>query len=144
VGVLIYVFEVTSKEEEQKKEMEYYINCLKALEELSKDANIFCLVHKMDLVPEQKRDETFRKKEESILANSGSFNVKCFKTSIWDETLYKAWSDIVHILLPNVDILKAKLKAFCEACSADEVVLFEKSTFLVIANHDSKNHVDVH
>ena len=59
VGVLIYVFEVTSKEEEAKKEMDYYINCLKALEELSQNANIFCLIHKMDLIPEAKRDETF-------------------------------------------------------------------------------------
>ena len=124
--------------------MDYYINCLKALEELSKEANIFCLVHKMDLIPESKREETFKKKEDQIMSVSGSFNVKCFKTSIWDETLYKAWSDIVHILLPNVEILKAKLAAFCDACSADEVVLFEKSTFLVIANHDSKGHKDVH
>ena len=44
----------------------------------------------------------------------------------------------------NVDLLKSKLKNFCEACSADEVVLFEKSTFLVIANHDAKSHKDVH
>ena len=58
--------------------------------------------------------------------------------------MYKAWSDIVHILLPNVDVLKANLKAFCDACSADEVVLFEKSTFLVIANHDWKGHKDAH
>ena len=54
VGVLIYVFEVTSKEEEAKKEMDYYISCLDALGDLSKDANIFCLVHKMDLIPEGK------------------------------------------------------------------------------------------
>ena len=104
------MFEVTSKEEEAKKEMDYYINCLKALEELSQNANIFCLIHKMDLIPEAKRDETFWKKEESILAVSQKFtHTKCFKTSIWDETLYKAWSDIVHILLPNVEILKSKL-----------------------------------
>ena len=59
VGVLIYVFEVTSKDEDAKKDMEYYISCRQALEELSKDAKIFCLVHKMDLIPEQKREEVF-------------------------------------------------------------------------------------
>jgi len=67
VGVLIYVFEVTSKEEDAKKEMDYYINCLKALEELSKDSHIFCLIHKMDLIPDPKREETFQKKWELIL-----------------------------------------------------------------------------
>ena len=56
----------------------------------------------------------------------------------------QAWSDIVHILLPNVETLKSNLSEFCRACSADEVVLFEKSTFLVIAHHDEKGHEDVH
>lgn len=124
--------------------MEYYINCLKALDELSKDAKIFCLIHKMDLIPESKREETFLKKQQHIMENSFNFKVTCFKTSIWDETLYRAWSDIVHILLPNVDILKNKLENFCHACSADEVVLFEKATFLVIANYDAKGHKDAH
>ena len=124
--------------------MEYYTNCLNALEEFSNNSHIFCLVHKMDLIPESKRDEVFLEKKKMIDDVSKGFNVKCFKTSIWDETLYKAWSDIVHILLPNVDLLTNKLKAFCRACCADEVVLFEKSTFLVIANHDAKGHKDSH
>jgi len=58
--------------------------------------------------------------------------------------LYKAWSDIVNILLPNVQDLKSSLKDFCNACGADEVVLFEKYTFLVIANHDNIDHKDGH
>lgn len=28
--------------------------------------------------------------------------VFCYKTSIWDETLYKAWSQIVSYMLPNI------------------------------------------
>lgn len=47
------MFEVMSNEVE--KDMEYYTNCLKSLNELSKDAKIFCLIHKMDLVAENKR-----------------------------------------------------------------------------------------
>lgn len=83
-------------------------------------------------------------KTKEIMDNSMDFKVECFKTSIWDETLYKAWSDIVHILLPNVKTLQKKLKNFCDACNADEVVLFEKFTFLVIASHDAKAHSDSH
>lgn len=144
--MLIYVFDVTCKDDERDKDMEYYKNCLKALGELSKEANIFCLVHKMDLIPENQRKEVFEEKQAQIVkaTDEENFNVTCFKTSIWDETLYKAWSDIVHILLPNVGTLTDKLKDFCDACSADEVVLFEKSTFLVIAYHDNRDHVDGH
>jgi len=68
----------------------------------------------------------------------------CFRTSIWDETLYRAWSTIVTALIPNVDILESQLQAFGEICEADEVVLFEKATFLVIAHSTNKEHKDVH
>ena len=149
VGVLIYVFDIAAKDNssesvEAGKDMEYYKNCLKALEELSPDAHIFCLIHKMDLIPDSKREAVFMAKQQEIKEISGNFKITCFKTSIWDETLYRAWSDIVHILLPNKQMLEDKLKDFCIASSADEVVLFEKSTFLVIANHDRKGHKDVH
>lgn len=142
VEVLIYVFEVVSKEPD--KDLDYYKSCLDALTELSQGAKIFCLIHKMDLIAESMRDKVFEQKQQEILDVSSNFNVTCFKTSIWDETLYKAWSDIVNILLPNVQALRDKLKDFCNACSADEVVLFEKYTFLVIANHDNIDHTDNH
>ena len=72
------------------------------------------------------------------------FDVECYKTSIWDETLYKAWSQIVYFMLPNVKTLEKNLQQFCIALNADEVVLFERSTFLVISHHDAKGHEDIH
>ena len=60
--------------------------------------------------------------------------MKCFATSIWDETLYRAWSDIVYSLIPNVEILKSQLNEFRAICGADEIVLFERATFLVISH----------
>lgn len=58
-------------------------------------------------------------------------NMKVFGTSIWDETLYEAWSEIANSLLPNIEVLERHLRLFCDVVGADEVVLFEKSTFLV-------------
>jgi Ras-related GTP-binding protein A/B len=54
VEVLIYVFDIESRETE--KDMHYYQSCLEAILANSKDAKIFCLVHKMDLIREQDRD----------------------------------------------------------------------------------------
>ena len=142
VEVLIYVFEVVSKEPD--KDLGYYKSWLSALEELSKGARIFWLIHKMDLIAETMRDKVFEQKEKEILECSENFHVTWFKTSIWDETLYKAWSDIVNILLPNVEDLRSNLSEFCNSWNADEVVLFEKYTFLVIANHDNVSHKDTH
>jgi Ras-related GTP-binding protein A/B len=70
--------------------------------------------------------------------------ITCFKTSIWDETLYKAWSSIVYSLIPNIKTIEANLDNFTQICGADEVVLFERATFLVIAHSTCKEHHDVH
>ncbi|KAJ3215285.1 hypothetical protein HDU67_000629 [Dinochytrium kinnereticum] len=136
VEVLIYVFDVESREIE--KDMNYYLSCLDAILANSKDAKIFCLIHKMDLAVEATREEMFREKEAELKRRSLPLNVTTFGTSIWDETLYKAWSAIVYSLIPHVRHLENNLENFCKLCDADEVVLFERATFLVIV-HSSQH-----
>jgi Ras-related GTP-binding protein A/B len=48
VEVLIFVFDVTSKD--FAGDLAHYESCLSALSDLSKQAKIFVLVHKMDLI----------------------------------------------------------------------------------------------
>lgn len=43
----------------------------------------------------------------------------------------QAWSSIVYQLIPNVKQLEANLAQFGEIIDADEVLLFERATFLV-------------
>ncbi|CAB3404192.1 unnamed protein product [Caenorhabditis bovis] len=153
VQVLIYVFDVDSREFE--KDLRYYQSCLEALLQNSPKAQVFCLIHKMDLIEEEKRDEIFKKREADVLRYSelaakphqlerGNAVCQCFKSSIWDETLYKAWSAIVYKLVPNVHQMEEKLKRFGQILDADEVILFERATFLVIAHAAIKEHKDVH
>ncbi|KAI8844158.1 rraga protein [Chytridium lagenaria] len=137
VEVLIYVFDVESRELE--KDMNYYKSCLEAIQTNSKDAKIFCLIHKMDLVQESTREEMFRQKEAELKERSLPLNITAFGTSIWDETLYKAWSAIVYSLIPHVKHLESHLERFCRLCDADEVVLFERATFLVIVHASITN-----
>ena len=124
VQILIYVFDIESKE--FQKDLRYFKSCLDAILENSKDAKIFCLLHKMDLVAEEQREQIFQKKDSILKQQALPLKVTCFKTSIWDETLYKAWSSIVYSLIPNVGVLEQHLKNFCTITEADEIVLFEK------------------
>ena len=142
--VLIYVFDIESRE--LAKDMEYYASCLQAVRQNSKSAKVFCLVHKMDLIPEEQREEVFNQRERELLrlAEPLGLEVACFKTSIWDETLYRAWSQMVYSLIPNRDHLQSHLEKLCEVCQADELVLFERATFLVISNAVLRPHLDVH
>ncbi|KAI9173107.1 GTP-binding protein gtr1 [Blastocladiella emersonii ATCC 22665] len=132
VEVLIYIFDVESRELE--RDFDYFQSCIDAIKQNSKDAKVFCLVHKMDLVQEDMRDRIFEDRVNQIMSRSHPLQPLCFQTSIWDETLYQAWSSIVYALIPNVKLLEANLDKFCAATDADEIILFEKATFLVISH----------
>jgi Ras-related GTP-binding protein A/B len=86
VGVMIYVFDVESRE--MSKDLEYYRDCLEGLKQFSPTANIFLLVHKMDLTRELKA-VTFDKKKKELGAASGDTATAVFGTSIYDESLYR-------------------------------------------------------
>jgi Ras-related GTP-binding protein A/B len=135
VEVLIYVFDVESSDIET--ELTLFDNVLDALETHSPTAKIFLLIHKMDLLKEEERDKLYLERLRMYKDRSQHFTMNGFATSIWDETLYRAWSQIVYSLIPNVVELESQLSDFCQICGSDEVVLFERATFLVIA-HQSK------
>jgi len=40
----------------------------------------------------------------------------------------------VHTLIPNTDTIEAHLESFAELLNAEEVVLFERTTFLVVSH----------
>ena len=50
----------------------------------SKSAKIFCLVHKMDLIPDEQREQVFVQRESELqgIAEPLGLSVQCFKTSI--------------------------------------------------------------
>jgi len=143
VELLIYVFDIESSQLE--KDLLYYENCLQAITQNSENATIFVLIHKMDLIQDpQQRKKVFEEREAAVLSRSQGLKTKCFGTSIWDETLYKAWSAIVYSLIPDMEVLENNLNEFCRICDADEIVLFERATFLVISHATHKSHRDVH
>lgn len=147
VQVLIYVFDVENNDVQH--DLALFHRCLDALIENSKDAQIFCLIHKMDLIQNfSERQRIFRLRTEQLTSTVSDTQITCFGTSIWDETLYKAWSAIAYSLVPNVDRLRDALYKLCRLCNADEVVLFEQVTFLVISSAENpsidQRHHDVH
>lgn len=134
VELLIYVFDIES--ETPEKDFDHFSGVLEAIEENSPDARVFVLIHKMDLVAEEDRESILEDRKQLISESCMSRGVQhfsCYGTSIWDETLYKAWSEIVTNLIPNISLLESHLQNFTRLCDADEVVLFERATFLVIA-----------
>ena len=86
------------------------------------------------------RESLFEERETAIKGKSGRFArvVIAYPTTIWDQSLYKAWGNIVHSLIPNLDVIENYLGQLAEAIEAEEVILFERTTFLTVMSVTSK------
>lgn len=94
----------------------------------------------MDLVQLDKRHELFEimmSKLQETSAVYGFPDLVGFPTSIWDESLYKAWSKIVCSLIPNMNVYQSNLKKLKQVMDAREIILFEKATFLVVCSSNT-------
>ncbi|KAK4174357.1 putative ras-related GTP-binding protein A [Triangularia setosa] len=182
VGVLIYIFDIESRDVE--RDLATYVNIILALVQYSREAQVFVLIHKMDLIPPTMREEVFvqrvalvRKKTAEAVAifRKGSLSqsqqsqsshlpqshqqqsqpgattsptatlpqdleigMQLFATSIWDQSLYKAWASIIHDLVPNLAVIETQLASMGAAIDADEILLFERISFLVVSKWTSR------
>ncbi|KAM0792085.1 hypothetical protein ACM66B_004789 [Microbotryomycetes sp. NB124-2] len=99
---------------------------------------VFVLLHKMDLVPEAQQASKLSEFQAEVTKRATEAGwrgkLRFHGTSIWNETLYKAWSVIMAHLMPSLSSLRFNLNNFLDLTSASEVVLFERTTFLVISS----------
>ncbi|KAE9961498.1 hypothetical protein BLS_001919 [Venturia inaequalis] len=132
VAVLIFVFDIESRE--FIADVLNYTNILRALAEYSPTAQVFCLIHKMDLVQANLRARLFHERSNYIRDNSEHFaeNVAFFPTSIWDQSLYKAWTQIIYFLIPNAEKIEGMLRQLAEVIDARELILYERVTCLMV------------
>ena len=93
----------------------------------------------MDKVDQRKRNEIFENRVKQFELKEDNFTIRCFPTSIWENSLYKAWSDILGDIIPNNLKIKELLGKYSIACQVDDVALFEKNTFLCISSFNIKN-----
>lgn len=160
VGVLIYVFDIESRDVD--RDMATYVSIVSALAQYSPAAKVFVLVHKMDLIMPNMKENVYdervllvRQKTLEALQNmaaatssmSSSANtsavprtmdIQPFATSIWDQSLYKAWSSIIHDLIPNLATIEKELGALGQAIEAEEIFLYERTSFLVVSTWKSE------
>lgn len=132
VAVLIYVFDIESRE--VNRDLDTYSTMIKALAQYSPSAYVFSLIHKMDLIQHEHRQHLYLERAQLVRERSEGFDLDTFASSIWDESLYKAWAGIVHKLIPNLAVIEKFLHAFAKALKAEEIVLFERSTFLTVTS----------
>jgi len=119
-------------------------------------AKVFVLIHKMDLILGASREAVFdervrqiRQKTAEYVVNAGlalpgaasgnnEVDLTAFATSIWDQSLYKAWASIIHDLVPNLAVIETNLGHLGGLIEAEELLLFERTSFLVVSSWTSE------
>jgi Ras-related GTP-binding protein A/B len=132
VGVLIYVFDIESRDFD--RDLLTYRSIISALGQFSPSSTVYILIHKMDLVAPHLREDSYNDRISIIRARSEAFDPIPFATSIWDQSLYKAWAEIIHDLVPNLTEIERHLHNLGTIIEAEEVMLFERASFLVVSS----------
>lgn len=161
VGVLIYVFDIESRDVD--RDLATYISILSALVQFSPTARLYVLVHKMDLVVPSARESVYEDRvrliklktadwylasmaasssagpdaSPTVSSSAGGLQLTPFATSIWDQSLYKAWASIIHDLVPNLSVIERNLANLGIAIEAEELLLFERTSFLAVSSWTS-------
>ena len=93
----------------------------------------------MDKIKDEHKKENFIKiKEYFEKSEINKPDIIFLPTSIWDNSLYRAWSNIFSDFIPKMDSIKELLKKFVTACWAEEAVLLEKNTLIKICSYNDK------
>lgn len=134
-----------------------YASIVSALHEHSPQAKIFVLIHKMDLVAADKRETVLKERSTQIRGISAEHGfggpgsgttgkgdgqeVEFWGTSIWDQSLYKAWTQVIYHLVPNAGAIENLLTQLADIIGAHELVLYERTTCLMVT-HVSRPYED--
>lgn len=128
--------------------MATYVSIISALTQFSPTAKVYVLIHKMDLISPHAREAVFvdrvrlvRQKTSEFIQGAGytgEVDLIPFATSIWDQSLYKAWASIIHDLVPNLSVIESQLGSLGILIEAEELLLFERTSFLVVSNWTSE------
>ncbi|KAK4530019.1 hypothetical protein CCYA_CCYA03G0876 [Cyanidiococcus yangmingshanensis] len=94
----------------------------------------FVLIHKTDTVPMTTRASVLQRIGRYCCEAASIDRIRCFATSIWDASLYHAWSTIARSLLPEASEVQSALQAICDEWFVQLVVLFESVSLLALGH----------
>lgn len=60
--------------------------------------------------------------------------VEFWGTSIWDQSLYKAWTRVIYFLVPNAGVIEGLLRQLADVVEAHELILYERTTCLMVTH----------
>ncbi|MFX0011034.1 MAG: ADP-ribosylation factor-like protein [Candidatus Hermodarchaeota archaeon] len=125
-SILLFVVDMTDVDRFEKARLELEWSAKQILS-YNANARIHVFLHKMDLVNDKESVSAYLK---NLLSQSVSHEVNFHLTSIFGQTLFSAWSDIIRVLSPKSTFINSILKLLKNHYGVKDAVLLEKSTGL--------------
>lgn len=125
-SILLYVVDVmdTARYEYARKEFEWSVNQILSF---NPNAVINVFFHKIDLVHDKNEIISYLKK---FLSQNITHKILFHSTSIFGQSLFAAWSDIIREISPKTTFINSILSTLKKHEGVQDAVLLEKSTGL--------------
>ncbi|KAI9701154.1 MAG: hypothetical protein M1836_001823 [Candelina mexicana] len=104
--------------------------------------NVEVFIHKVDGLSEDYKIDTYRDIVQRIqdeLSDAGYENasVSFYQTSIYDHSIFEAFSKVIQKLIPQLPTLESLLNNLCSACRMEKAYLFDVLSKIYIATDTS-------
>ena len=125
-SILLYVIDVTDTDrfENARAELEWSVNQVISF---NPGAKINVFFHKIDLVHDKKEVVSYLK---NLLSQNISHKIMFHSTSIFGQSLFSAWSEIIREISPKTTFINSILNTLKNHEGIKDAVLLEKSTGL--------------
>jgi Ras-related GTP-binding protein C/D len=116
------------------------------LQETYPAIHVEVFVHKVDGLSDDYRADTYRDIAQRVtdeLSDAGVENapVQFYQTSIYDHSIFEAFSKVIQKLIPELPTLEALLNALCANCRIEKAYLFDLVSKIYIATDSSPTDI---
>lgn len=143
IGALIWV--IDAQDEYLEAIMRLNTTILN-LQQSYPNINVEVFVHKVDGLSEDYKGDTFRdiiQRVQDELSDHGYENapVSFYQTSIYDHSIFEAFSKVIQKLIPQLPTLEALLNSLCSTCHIEKAYLFDIMSKIYIATDTSPTDI---
>lgn len=141
VGALVYVID---SQDEYLNALSNLHNIIEYAFKINPDINVEVLIHKVDGLSEDfrldtQRDIMQRVSDELVDArlDDGDVKLNFHLTSIFDHSIYEAFSRIIQKLIPELPVFENLLNVLCSHSLFEKVFLFDVNSKIYVATDSS-------
>lgn len=138
-SVLLYVIDVSDVDRFENTRLEFEWSANQILSS-NRNASLNIFFHKIDLIHDRNALIPYLK---SLLSQNISHKINFYATSVFDESLFTAWSGIIREISPKSIFINSILKLLKDQDGVNEALLIEKTSGLACGSTIDGSQEDI-